>query len=177
MRQFFVQKPETQDLVRLSLIIGLISLTRLIPHPPNFTPVMAVAIFGGAHLRSPVLAYTIPIASMMISDSFLGFHALAPIIYITMGFITYLSRNIVFTKSWKSLGFHAFLSAIVFFLVTNLAVWFFTPLYPHTLGGLSLCFTLAIPFFHYSLLANLLYLPVMQTCKHLSSKPALEHSL
>ena len=58
----------------IPLIIVLAAVTRLIPHPPNFTPIIAIGLFGGAYIQNRSLAILIPIGAMFISDLFLGLH-------------------------------------------------------------------------------------------------------
>ncbi|MBC8101141.1 MAG: hypothetical protein H7Z41_00955, partial [Cytophagales bacterium] len=56
------------------LLIVLAALSRLLPHPPNFTPVAAMALFGAAMLPDKRLALLAPLAALLLSDLFLGFY-------------------------------------------------------------------------------------------------------
>ena len=66
------------------VIILLLAASRLIPHPPNFTPILGMAVFSGAIINHKLVAYIIPLAAMLLSDLYLGFHASMPIIYFSL---------------------------------------------------------------------------------------------
>ena len=68
-------------------IIVILALARLIPHPPNFTPIIAVGLFGGAYLNDKRLAFLIPIIGMLIADAIIGFHIYMPFIYFSLAVI------------------------------------------------------------------------------------------
>lgn len=134
------------------LLIGI--LARFLPHAPNFTPVLAVALFGGVYLRRSQ-ALWLPLALMIISDIFIGFHATIPF---TWGSILlcsvlglWLRRN---TTPVRILG-GTLAGAVLFFIVTNFGSWL--AFYPHTIQGLKECFILAVPFFRTTLVSTLAY--------------------
>lgn len=145
---------------RFLIIFGLIVLaiaSRLLPHPPNFTPVAAIALFGGAYFADKRLAFAVPFGIMFISDLIIGLHD--TLLFVYLGFavavgIGYLLRNRV---SLVNVTAGALAGAVVFYLVTNFGVWIEGTLYPHTLQGLAACFTAGIPFFRYTILGNLVY--------------------
>ena len=64
-----------KDTFAISLIF-LMVFSRLIPHPPNFTPIIAVAIMSGYLFRNFYLSFLVLLISMLISDLFLGFYNL-----------------------------------------------------------------------------------------------------
>lgn len=144
------------------LVIGLIALAligRLIPHPDNFTPVLAVALFAGALLPMR-LAYVVPLIAVLLSDLIIGgpldasnlavYGALA----LTAGAGQVLGRR----RTWGRTGGVAVASSLLFFIVTNFAVWAMPEgLYPHTLAGFIDCYVLAIPFFRNELLGTLFW--------------------
>jgi hypothetical protein len=143
------------------LLIAFAAASRLMPHPPNFTPVAALALFGGVYLdrRS---AFFIPLAAMLVSDWFIGFHGLMPYVYASL-----LATGMIgiWLKSRKSLAHTVaatVVSSVLFFVVTNLGVWLMpNSLYPKTMEGLVACYTAAIPFFRNSLLGDFAYVALL----------------
>ncbi len=150
-------KAITPKILIVSAIILFAAMMRLIPHYPNFTPVAAIALFGGAHLGKRWLAFMIPLAALFISDLFLGFHNLMIPVYLGFALVVLLGSlmrgniRVPFVIGGSLAG------SLMFFLITNFAVWAFTPYYPNTLQGLATSYTMAIPFFHTSILGDLFY--------------------
>ena len=146
--------------VALLLILIGVSL-RFLPHPPNFAPIAAVALFGGVYF-SRKIAFILPITAMIISDMFIGYYEFSLMAFVYGSFLLtvilgfYLKKN----KQWYTIGGSAILSAILFFLITNFAVWAFTPWYAKTISGLIQCYLMALPFFKNTLLGNLFYVTV-----------------
>lgn len=152
-----ISKFFTPKLLIVSAIIIFAAFMRLIPHYPNFTPVAALALFGGAHLGRRLLAYIIPLAAMFLSDIFLGFHNYMIPVYVSFMLVvllgTLLQNNIkIGTVAGGAIG-----GSVLFFLITNFAVWAGSPFYPQTFAGLMQSYTLALPFFHSSLMGDLFY--------------------
>lgn len=155
----------------LSAIVVIAALSRLFPHPANFTPVIAIALFAGAYFSKTKWAFIVPLAAMFFSDlglqigywlgfyEFAGFHSLMPVVYLCFALVVgvgLLLRNRVqpFNLLFGVLG-----ASVLFFLVTNFAVWL--QYYPTTMEGLIECYTLAIPFFRTALFGNLFYTTVL----------------
>lgn len=143
----------------LFIIFGV--LLRLLPHIPNFTPIAAIALFGGTYL-SRRTALFVPLLIMAISDLFLGLH---PLMLFTWG--SFLLTGIIglWLKNHKTvpntLG-AAISSSLLFFIVTNFGVWALpNSWYPHTWQGLINCYIMAIPFFKNTLLGDLFYVGVL----------------
>jgi hypothetical protein len=138
-------------------IILVAAAMRLIPHYPNFTPIAAIALFGGAHLGKKWLAFFVPLFALFLSDLIIGFHGFMIPVYVSFALVVFvgniLGKNIkVPTVIGASLA-----SSILFFLITNFAVWAGSPYYPQNFAGLMQSYTMAIPFFHSSLLGDLFY--------------------
>ena len=153
-------------------VIALIlfaSFTRIIPHMPNFTPIGAMALFGGAYLSNKYYAFIIPILSLWLSDliinnfilnyydQFTWFYPGFIWQYASFGIIIlfgyFLLKKITFKKVlMTSIG-----SSLVFFVITNFGVWATGSMYPLTINGLISCFVLAIPFYKGTLLGFLFY--------------------
>ena len=123
---------------------------RLIPHPPNFTPVTSLALFSGLMFQKRWLSILAPLVAMFLSDMVLGFGMISLWVYSSFIMITMMGW-ILNRMNVKSI----FLSSLVFFIVSNFGVWFMD--YPHTIEGLTMCYTLAIPFFGYSIIGDLVW--------------------
>lgn len=134
------------------LVLGVI--TRFMPHAPNFTPVLAVALFGAVYLKRSQ-ALLLPLALMMVTDIFLGLH---PVIAFTWGSVLLISCIGLWVRSRMSVTnvlMGSLASALLFFAVTNFGVWL--AYYPQTWEGFVSCYILAIPFFRTTLASTLLY--------------------
>ncbi len=144
------------------LVVFLIALAMLgrfvsVGELGNFTPVGAVALFAGCYLRDRRLAYLVPMIAMVLSDAVIGFHSLIPIVYACFMVCVWLGQSLRTRLSGARLLQFALLNSLLFFVVTNFAVWTAGSLYPHTGAGLLQCFTMAIPFFKNDLLGTLMY--------------------
>jgi len=142
-------------LIAICLVLAGVSL-RVLPHPANFAPITAIAIFGGAMLPRR-LALWAPLAAMMASDAIIGFHRLIPVTWgcfalIALASSYWMGKPTVLRGASLAIG-----SSVFFFLVTNFAVWLWGGMYAHNLAGLSQCFTMALPFFRNTLLSDLFY--------------------
>ena len=145
---------------RFAVLAGIILAAvaaRLLPHPPNCTPVAALALFGGASFASKRAALLVPLAGLFLSDLVLGFYAITPVVYgsfaiiVCLGFWLRRRQNI-----WCIAG-ASIVGALLFFVLTNFGVWAFDTLYPKTWAGLADCYVAAIPFFRNTLTSDLFY--------------------
>ena len=151
------------------LFIVFAAIIRLIPHPPNFAPITAMALFGGVYFKNRKLAYAIPLIAMIISDLFLGFYSISIFVYASFIAITFICTII------KNINFaNIFMSSLLFFIVTNLGVWFLG--YPLTIEGLLTCFTLALPFFGYTIAGDLFFCLLFKYSFKTVEKKYLIHS-
>ena len=143
----------------LFILVG-ISL-RLVPHAPNFAPIAAIALFGGVYF-SKKIALILPIGVMAISDMFIGYYEPKLMVFVYGSFLLsvilgfWLKKH----KKWHAVAGAAILSSVLFFLITNFAVWAFSPWYAKTLSGLSQSYLMALPFFRNTLLGDLFYTAV-----------------
>jgi hypothetical protein len=145
-----------------SILIFAAALSRLLPHPDNFTPVMAIALAGGVYLDKR-LALIIPLAALIISDMFIGFHNTIFFVYgsfLIIGFLGLWLKS--HKKPFTILGTTLFGSTI-FFIITNFGVWLTGGgwFYPKTWQGLVECYTLAIPFFRNTVAGDVVYTGVL----------------
>ncbi len=156
-----INKKQIIEFIIILFFIAIGAGLRLLPHPPNFVPISAIALFGGVYL-SKKKALFLPVLAMMISDVFIGSYNtfLMLSVYGSFLIMVFLGFWLKKHKKWYTIGGGAILSAILFFLITNFAVWVLTPWYPKTLFGLIQCYIAAIPFFKNTLLGNLFYAPL-----------------
>lgn len=121
---------------------------RFIPHWPNFTPIAAMALFGGAYLGRKHLAFLVPFGAMFLSDLILGFHKDMWAVYVAFGLTvligTMIRSNIKFTR----VALAALSSSVIFFLLTNFAAWLSSPVYPQTFAGLISSYIAGLAFFN-----------------------------
>ena len=134
-------------------VVGIIIvaiLSRLIPHPPNFTPVTAVALFSIINFKNKYIGLSIPIVCLLISDLIIGISLINLFVYLS--FIVISGVGYIFGKiNLKSI----LLSSLIFFFVTNFGVWLIG--YPNTLEGFIACYVAAIPFFGWSIAGDFFY--------------------
>ena len=155
----------------LGLVLGMVvfgAVMRLVPHPPNFTPMTAIALFAGAHFSRKLWAFAIPLAAMLLSDSLLflvfpgrGLHLGMPFVYAALAAIVgiglVLSRH---RRPLPVLG-GALAGSLLFFFVSNLGFWLVYDFYPKTWDGLAACYVAAIPFYRNMLPADLAFTAVL----------------
>ncbi|MEZ6037785.1 MAG: DUF6580 family putative transport protein [Planctomycetota bacterium] len=149
-------------LVAAASLLLTAAASRLLPHPPNFTAVPAMALFAGAVLGRRWLAFVLPLAALLLSDLVLcatvyGFDALSqvPASYAAMAGVVCIGQRLGRSSAGVATG--AVAATALFFVVTNLAVWAFAGFYPRDLSGLVACYTAALPFAASMLLSTLVY--------------------
>ncbi len=130
---------------------------RLVPHYPNFTPIAAMALFGGAYFSNKKLAFIVPLAAMFISDLIIGFHSTMWAVYLSFAIVVLIGFGLRRSKKISSIFLAVVSSSVLFFVVTNFAVWMSGTMYPMNAAGLGACYVAAIPFFSYSVLGDLFY--------------------
>ena len=152
----------------LTGLILLAALTRLLPHPPNFSPVEAIALFGGAYFASRQWALVVPLVVMFLSDLALGlvhggiyfdYFASAGfwLVYVCIALSTVLGFGLRGkVSSGRVLGY-SLVGSVLFFIVTNFGAWLGAPMYPQTAAGLSAAYVAGIPFFQWTVLGTLFY--------------------
>ena len=156
----------------LAVMILLAALSRLLPHPPNFSPVEAIALFGGAYFASRQWAAVVPLLAMLVSDLALGaLHG--------AGYATYLG-GVSFWSVYACVGLsvllgfglrgkvggarvlaYALTGSVLFFAVTNFTAWLSDPQYAKTSAGLAAAYIAGIPFFRWSVLGTLGYSAIL----------------
>jgi hypothetical protein len=139
------------------LIILVLSFSRLIPHPSNFTPILAVGIFSGFYFKNFFQSFFIVIFSMFLGDLYLGFHNTMFFTYSSLSIAVLLGIYIKHFK-FKEIFFTGVGSSVGFFIITNFGVWALSSMYEKSFGGLIQSYIMGLPFFHNTLLSTLLYL-------------------
>ena len=137
------------------LIILLAVISRLIPHPPNFTPIAALALFSGSHFKNK-FSFVIPLGAMIVSDVFLGFHSIMFFVYLSF-FLIFLIGRLLKKPGFINLFSATIGSSILFFVLTNFGVWLVGGFYQKNLSGLINCYWMAVPFFRNTILGDLFY--------------------
>src|SRR5690242_289186 len=136
------------------------AVARLLPHPPNFTPVGGMSLYAGARLRG-WQAFALPLLLMAVTDPLRGGYSIAtPFVYLSFMISVWIGRRLQTTESAMRIGAACFICSTQFFLISNLGTWLGN-WYPHTWSGLVLCFTEAIPFFGRTLAGDLLFTAVL----------------
>ena len=125
--------------------------------PYNFTPVEAIALFGGAYFNDRRLALLVPLAAMLLADLVIGLHSLIPVIYGCIALTALLGANLRGRVRALPVAGYAFASAVMFYVVTNFFVWLMGDMYPHDGAGLIACYVAGIPFFKGTLAGTLLW--------------------
>ena len=144
----------------LKISIGIflaLAASRFIPHPPNFTSLLALSFYVPALLGIRYLPALV--ISFLITDFFIGFHTLALFTWGSIIFIGYLS--IYFVNSLRSRISGALIGACLFYLITNFGVWSLGS-YGYSLNGIISCYILALPFFGYSLISTFIFAGVIE---------------
>lgn len=138
-------------------LVLLAAVSRFLPHPQNFTPVMAVALFASAVITPRFLGIAVALVAMLVSDIFLGWHRTMPFVYGAMLLVGLLGFFLREKRSVLKIVFASLTGSMLFFLITNLGVFLTEAMYPKTAEGLLQCYTMAIPFFRNSLTGDMLY--------------------
>jgi hypothetical protein len=154
-------------IIALSAIILVAALSRLFPHAPNFTPIAAIALFGGAYFTNRWSGFLIPLAALLISDALMGFNGWAfaeqvIAVYGSFTLISLIGSLLQRNKSMLNIGAASVAGSVLFFVITNLAVWFGgffhqPALYSLTPSGLLECYVAALPFFQNTVAGDFCY--------------------
>jgi uncharacterized protein DUF6580 len=149
---------------RTFLVLALIVLAavlRIVPHPWNFAPIGAMALFSGAMIPDKRLALFFPLLTLIAGDLFIGFHKLIPLVYastLVSVVLGYLLRD---RKTFGRIAGVTLLGAIQFFLVTNFGVWLLLGTFPKSAAGLVACYIAGAPLFWNTLASDALYVTLL----------------
>jgi hypothetical protein len=155
---------------RFLVLVGMIAFavaTRLVTFyapnvlPYNFSPVEAIALFGGAYFLDRRVALIVPLGAMFLADLVIGLHDLLPVVYSCIALTTLLGFNLRNRVGPVRVAAYGVVSATLFFVVTNFFVWLLGNMYTHDGAGLVDCYLMAIPFYKNTLIGTLLWSVVL----------------
>ncbi len=151
-----------QSTLTVATLIIIAAITRFLPHPANFTAIGAMALFGTARLNDKRLAFILPIAAMLVSDMFIPF-GYQPSVYFSFILIAILGLSLRNTKNPLSIGAGSIASSLIFYFITNFAVWLGDNgvMYSKGIDGLWMSYVSAIPFFWNGLAGDLFFTGVL----------------
>ena len=149
------------------LLTFFAAFSRLAPHPPNFTPILSIALFCGISFRNKYI-FLIPLFSMLISDYFIGYHSVIMYVYISLLIIFFIGKYLIKENSFNSTMVLSLSSAIIFFIISNFGVWIVG--YPKNISGFIACYVAALPFLSNTLISTLLFSSVFHYCQSFNVK-------
>ena len=151
-----------KEIFPISLIL-ILALAKLIPHPPNFTPIIAVAILSGYFFKNIYLSFATLLIAMLLADVFIGFYNHMLFVYLSLFLIAFVFYKISEKINFKNLFIYSFFGSLIFFIISNFGVWalgspgVYDIAYEKSLSGLIQCYVLAIPFFANTFLSTVIF--------------------
>jgi len=155
-----IQFDDKTNLLLSFSLIALAVLSRFAPHPANFAPIAAVAMFAGAVLPRK-MAISVPLLAIVISDIFIGLHSLVFFTWGSFVLIALLSSKTLRRVSASGVLATSMVASVLFYLVTNFGVWAEGRLYDHSIAGLMSSYYNALPFFRNTLLSDVVYSSIL----------------
>ena len=149
-------KLHNKEIFSISLVL-ILAFSRLIPHPPNITPIITVAIMSSFLFRNLYLSLIVLMSSMLLADIFIGFYDGVFFTYASLVLITFVFSRIKNKINVKNLFIFCFFGSLIFYLVSNFGVWLLSGMYEKNLSGLVSCYVLAIPFFNNTLISTVIF--------------------
>ena len=141
-------KPLQIRLITLTILVLATALFRLMPHWPNFTPIAALALFGAATFERKWLGLAVPFTAMLLSDALIGFHGSMWAVYLSFALTWLLGLWTLQRPTAGRIAAVSILSSVLFFLITNFAVWYGSTFYPQTAAGLMTCYVSGLAFYN-----------------------------
>jgi hypothetical protein len=163
-QKIFVKRSPMMKTPRFFTLVGMIifaALARLLPHPWNFTPVAAMALFGGAQFESKAMGFVVPFGALFLSDILLGPHPTFFFVYGAFALTVLIGFSLRGKPSVSGIALAALSSSLSFFLITNFGHWMVSFDYPKTFSGLMVCYSAAIPFFRNTLAGDFFYTAIL----------------
>lgn len=139
------------------ILIFILVFSRLIPHPPNFTPIISASIISGYLFKKINVSLFIVLSSMILSDLLIGFHKTIFFTYLSLFIIIIIFSKINNIINKKNLFLFGIAGSLIFFLISNFGVWIIGDMYKKNLTGLLSCYMLAIPFLKNSILSTIMF--------------------
>ena len=152
-----------KKIITICTLIAVAALSRLLPHLPNFSPIAAIALFGGAFFSNRILAFVVPFAALILSDLFLDKYPMAEMlpVYGSFALVVWLGFYLQKNKSALRIAGLSLVSSVLFYAITNFVFLYpegsINMMYPHTFVGMMESYTMAIPFFQNTLMGDLFY--------------------
>lgn len=146
-----------ERLITLSLIVLAASLSRLVPHPYNFAPITAIALFGAAKFERKWEAFVIPALVLLLSDAIIGFYPQMGVTYFAFAVIACIGFGLRNHQGSLPVLAATLGSSVLFYLITNFALWLPYDLYPATVEGVMESYIAALPFFKNTLAGDVFY--------------------
>ncbi len=150
-----------KDLIIAVALVLVAVFSRLVTHEWNFTAMGASALVAGLLIRTRMLALTVPLTALLISDAVIGFHSTMWAVYAGYLVMVFCGLALAQETTTKKIFGSVIFGSIGFFLISNFGVWVSGQLYPMTLTGLVTSYQMAIPFFRNEILSNVLLTPVL----------------
>jgi hypothetical protein len=147
-------------LALLLVVVGVV--LRIAPHPWNFAPIGAIALFGGAHFQRRWAGVVIPLIAMFLGDLVVGLHALIPVLYLTYALIALLGTQLRDRRtSPLAIGGGAVASSLIFYVLSNFGMWTISTMYPRTLAGLAACYIGGLPLLGNTLASDAIFTAIL----------------
>lgn len=167
------------------ILVALAVLSRLVPHIDNIAPIGALALFVGATSltqKQPgqrLTAYLLPLVALIISDAIIGFYTTGVLATVYLSYLIIVGIGFMVRKNyhWSTVILGSLAGSIIFFLLTNAAVWAFTPMYGQNFSGLIDSYVAGLPFFRNTIIGDLLFSGVLFGAYALASQAKLVPSL
>lgn len=139
-------------------IFILIFISRIVPHSPNFTPIIAISFYIPAILGIKFIIFYV--LSYILIDIFFGFHDASLFVWGSIFLISLISQHL--TKSFLTRSIGVLTGSVIFFILTNFGVWT-SGYYGYSLNGLISCYIAAIPFFNNTLISTVIYALIIES--------------
>ena len=163
-----------KKLLLIVLFIAIIFLGRILPHPYNFTPLIAVTLLSSYSLSNKLLAIMIPLVGFWLSDLFMNNYIYAGYFadftvfnsgmiwtYGAIVLVAFMGSSFLNKISTGKVVLASLSGSTIFYLISNFGVWALSPMYAKTLTGLFQCYSLALPFYGTSLIGDLIYSAIL----------------
>jgi hypothetical protein len=141
----------------IALMIGLGAVARIVPHPWNFTPMIALGLYAGAKSSKLYMGALVTLLALFLSDAVLGFSRDAFFVYPAFLIPVLLGRWVRRSEGVGTIAAGALFSSLSFFLITNAGTWAMKNYYPHTMAGFTTCMAAGVPFYRNQLLGDAIY--------------------
>lgn len=150
-----------ERIATLTFLILAAAASRLLPHPANVAPISAMALFAGAYFERKWLAFAVPLAAMILSDAVIGFYTQIWVTYLGFAAVVCVGFMLRSQVGVFQVACASVTGSVLFFFITNFAIWMHYDIYPHTIQGIMDSYVLALPFFRHTLMGDLFYAAVL----------------